>query len=48
MVVRIGAPVPGKAEQRYAARSGFGYAVVVGKYSVDRALEATVESLLAK
>ena len=46
--VRIGAPVPGKAEQRYAARSGFGYAVTVSKHSVDRALTATLAELLAK
>ena len=48
VVVRIGAPVPRKEDQRYAARSEFGYAVIVGKYSVDRALEAALADLLAK
>ncbi len=46
--VRIGAPVPGKDEQRYAGRSGFGYTVTVSKHSVDRALTATLSELLAK
>jgi hypothetical protein len=48
VVVRIGAPVPGRGDQHYAARSGFGFAALVGKYSVDKVLDATVESLTAK
>jgi uncharacterized protein DUF4340 len=48
VVVRIGAPVPGKEGERYAARSGFGFAVTVPKYSVDQALDATLEGLIAK
>jgi uncharacterized protein DUF4340 len=47
MVVRIGAAVPGKEGERYAARSGFAFAVTVPKYSVDRALEASLTELLA-
>ena len=48
VVVRIGAPVPAKDGERYAARSGSGYAVTIPKHSVDRALEATLAELLAK
>lgn len=48
LLVRIGAPVPGKEGARYAARSGLGFAVTVPKYSVDRALEATLSELLSK
>ena len=48
VVVRIGAPVPGKEGERYAARSGSGYAVTIPKYSVDQALEATIAGLFAK
>ena len=47
-VVSIGAPVPGKADQRYGSRSGFGFAVTLPKYSVDRALDATLAELIAK
>jgi hypothetical protein len=46
LVVRIGAEVPGKEGEHYAARSGFGFAVTVPKYSVDRALEASLGDLL--
>ena len=48
VVFRIGAPVPGKEDQRYAARSGFGYAVTVGKSAVDKALNTTLADLLKK
>ena len=48
LVLRIGAPVPGKEGDRYAARSGFEYAVTIPKYSVDRAVDATLEDLVAK
>ena len=48
LMLRIGAPVPGKEGDRYAARSGFSYAVTIAKYSADRALEAALPDLLAK
>ena len=48
VVVSIGGPVAGKEGQRYAARSGFGFAVSVPKYSADRALDATLSDLIAK
>ena len=48
VVVRFGAPVEGKEGERYAARSGSGYAVTIPKYTADRALEATLAELLAK
>jgi hypothetical protein len=48
LVLRIGGPVPGKEGAHYAARSGFGYAVAVPKYSVDQALGAALTDLLAK
>jgi len=48
LVLRIGAPVPGKEGDRYAARSGFGYAVTIPKYSVDRVLEAALADLAPK
>jgi len=47
-VVRFGAPVQGKEGERYAARSGSGYAVRIPKYTADRALEATLAELLPK
>ena len=46
--VRIGAQVPGNDNQRYAGRAGSPYAVIVSKYTVDRALNATLTELLAK
>ena len=46
--MKIGGLVPGKDGYRYAARSGFGFAVTVPKYSVDRALEASLPDLLPK
>jgi hypothetical protein len=48
VVVRFGAPVQGKEGERYAARSGSGYAVTIPKYTADRAFEATLAELLAK
>ena len=48
VVVKIGGLVPGKDGYHYAARSGFGFAVTVPKYSVDRALEASLADLLPK
>jgi hypothetical protein len=48
VVVSIGGPVAGKDGQRYATRSGFGFAVTVPKYSADRALDATLSELIAK
>jgi hypothetical protein len=46
--VRIGAAVPGKENERYASRSGFGYAFTVNKFAVDRALTVTLSELTAK
>ena len=48
VVVSFGAPVAGKEGQRYATRSGFGFAVSVSKYAADRALDAALTDLLAK
>jgi hypothetical protein len=48
VVLRVGAPVPGKEGERYAARSGFDYAVSIPKYSVDKVLDTAVADLLAK
>ena len=48
VVVSIGAPVPGKTDERYGARSGFGFAVTLPKYATDRALDATLGELIAK
>ena len=47
VTIKIGALVPGKEDQRYAARSGFAYAVSVSKFSSERALSVTLKELLA-
>jgi len=47
VTVRIGAPIPGKEDQRYATRSGFAYALSVSKFSSERALSVTLKELLA-
>ena len=48
VTIKIGAPVAGKQDQRYATRSGLGFTVSVGKYASDRALGATLADLVKK
>ena len=45
VTIQIGGPVAGK-DQRYATRTGLGFAVTVGKYGSDRALGATLSDLV--
>jgi len=48
VTIKIGAPVAGKPDQRYATRSGLGFAVSVGKSASDRALDAALADLVKK
>lgn len=46
--IRIGGPVAGKSDQRYASRTGLSFAVTVPQYAYDRALTARIKDLLRK
>ncbi len=48
VTVRLGAPVPGKQDTRYAARSGLGFAVTVPRYAYDRALSVELKELVKR
>jgi len=48
VTIRIGAPVPGKQDQRFATRSGLAFAVTVPRYSIDRPDTVTLGELLKK
>ncbi len=48
VTIRIGAPVPGRPDARYATRSGQGFAVIVPKYAFDRALSVELVELVKK
>jgi hypothetical protein len=48
VTIRIGAPVPAKPDSRYATCSGKDFAVIVPKYSFDRALSVELKELVKK
>jgi hypothetical protein len=45
---RIGAALPGREDSLYGLRDGSRFAVILSKYEVDRALDATIQGLLRK